>query len=63
MSKDSHFYYDKLTDKEKHAVDTAYGVYHHTMGVYGVVVAGDDRAEEVIDALAKHVIASRDLSF
>lgn len=58
MSSNIHHHYNQLTEEHKRIVDLAYEKYHESMHEAGLEVTGDDRAERVVDAMAKHVVES-----
>ncbi len=51
--------YDRLTDDEREAVDDGYSELLSTLNIAGTGIAGDDRAEAVVDAIAIGIIESR----
>jgi hypothetical protein len=51
--------YDQLTEAERKAIDDGYRQLHIALSSHLVFIAGDDRAERVVDAIATGVIASR----
>lgn len=57
-----HHYYDQLTDDEREAVDEAYSELAEDLAECGAPIAGDDRAERVVDAIARGVIESRGIA-
>lgn len=59
MGTNLHNYYDQLTPVERGIVDRLYSAYHRQGVELGLKLAGDDRAEKVIDVMAKHILDSR----
>jgi hypothetical protein len=56
MMPDKHFFYNQLTPEEKFAVDEAYRHMIPVLTDQGLEVTGDDRAEELVNAIAKYVL-------
>ena len=54
-----HRHYDKLTAAERKLVDDVFSDAYQTARQYRIPLAGDDRAERAVDALARAVIESR----
>lgn len=60
--KDLHEYYGRLTIKERQILDRAYTKYSSYLIDHDIRVCGDDRAEECINAMAKHIITSKGIN-
>lgn len=54
-----HQFYNKLEPHEQHAVDYAYAQMVNALKLHLVGIAGDDRAERVVDGIARGIIESR----
>lgn len=50
-----HEAYDRLSSDERLAVDNAYGMMHDYFKEQGIATAGDDRAERVVEAMARYI--------
>lgn len=60
MRQSIHHHYDQLTPKERAFVDVTFDrALYQNAQVYEVPLAGDDRVERAVDALARAVIESR----
>lgn len=58
--KDMHHHYDQLTTRERFAVDNAYRAYERALMDYGIHIANDDRGEVLADAMAQHILSSKE---
>lgn len=56
MRKNIHEHYDQLGDGMREAVDNAYRAMTAELADYGLLIAGDDTAERVVDAIARGVL-------
>jgi len=54
-----HEHYDKLPLEDRKAVDAAYLAMNAVLRKFGVPITGDDRAEKVVDAIARGILESR----
>jgi hypothetical protein len=61
MRQPVHHHYEQLTDKERQFVDNVFDGRHlyQQARFFDVPLAGDDRVERAVDALARAVIESR----
>lgn len=55
---DLHIHYDRLSAPQREAVDEAFKGVFDVLKLRGVTLAGDDRAERAVDALAAAILAS-----
>ena len=56
---DLHLHYDQLTPHEREACDHAARAAMKLIAAYGMPCAGDDRAERMVDGIARLIIESR----
>jgi hypothetical protein len=56
---DRKFLYPDLTPKQTEAVDKAYTAVADTFYEFGIPAAGDDRAENLVGAIARYLVDSR----
>lgn len=54
-----HYHYDQLTERERECVDIVFERVHYIAENCAVPLAGDDRVERAVDAMARAVIESR----
>lgn len=54
-----HHHYDQLAEHERLACDIAFSALAGVLRAESVLLAGDDRAERVIDAISRGIIESR----
>lgn len=59
MTRDRRELYPTLPDNEVKAIDEAYSEAVHALKQFGINVAGDDRAENLVGAIARFVEDSR----
>jgi hypothetical protein len=59
MQQGIHHHYERLTGQETEFVDAVFSDIYQTARQYAVPLAGDDRLERAVDALARAVIESR----
>lgn len=55
MSKDRRELYTAMTQKEVRAVDAAFDAANEALKQHGFKVAGDDRAENLVGAIARYL--------
>lgn len=57
-----HYHYDQLSDEERAAVNEVTEELRQSLRAKGFSTPNDDRCEVMVDAVAKLVIAGRELS-
>jgi hypothetical protein len=55
-----HNNYDKLTDRERHFVDNIFKDMFEAAKFLGIKLAGDDRAEYAVEAVATWLLESKE---
>lgn len=56
-----HENYNKISIMEREAVDQAFDAAQNVLTDFGINVAGDDRAEKLVEAIATYIVESRPL--
>ncbi len=60
ITPDRRFLYPDLSDEDTAAVDKVYDAVSATFHDLGIPVAGDDRAENLVGAIARYLVDSKE---